>query len=392
MPFPYSISFTINELYGAKPQTVTLYSGLTSLIGPNGSGKSQVLRALKERLSSVTAGRIVRDLSAGRLFFIEQFRTNFDGQRGAINYDGTNYGGKQYRSVRHKAETAYGDFHTLSIRPDIQIKVAERLRRLFHRDVNIEYDAGNLRLVFSRLDTGGGIYQSSREASGLLQLVTILTALYDDEVGALLLDEPEVSLHPQLQAFLLHEILGIAGDPADNAKKIVVIATHSTEMIDIQNPQDLCNIIFLTAPSVPLVQISRDAGELQGTKIQALLPRLGQAHKAAFFCARPLLVEGPSDAIMCNALDQRLSLYLNVGGSSIVPITGKGQMPVVSKLMRLAGKTPIVLADLDAVADGMDFLNTFAQLPEANEAARTSWTCRFDGLRSRSLPGFLPSC
>ena len=141
-------------------------------------------------------------------------------------------------------------------------------------------------------------------------------------------------------------------------------------MIDIQNPQDLCKIIFLTAPSVPLVQISRDAGELQGTKIEGLLPRLGQAHKAAFFCARPLLVEGPSDAIMCNALDQRLSLYLNVGGSSIVPITGKGQMPVVSKLMRLAGKTPIVLADLDAVADGMDFLNTFAQLPEANEAAR----------------------
>ena len=74
-------------------------------------------------------------------------------------------------------------------------------------------------LSFLASTRGGGRYQLSREASGLLQLVTILTALYDDEVGALLLDERQVSLHPQLQAFLLHEILGIAGDPADNAKK-----------------------------------------------------------------------------------------------------------------------------------------------------------------------------
>lgn len=58
-------------------------------------------------------------------------------------------------------------------------------------------------------------YSSGREASGLLHLVGILSALYDDEVGVLLIDEPEVSLHPQLQAFLLKEISRVAGIPSD---------------------------------------------------------------------------------------------------------------------------------------------------------------------------------
>ena len=75
----------------------------------------------------------------------------------------------------------------------------ERLRKLFKRDLIIEWDAGTLKVVFARLDTTSKPYSSGREASGLLHLVGILAALYDDEVGALLIDEPEVSLHPQLQ-------------------------------------------------------------------------------------------------------------------------------------------------------------------------------------------------
>ena len=65
-------------------------------------------------------------------------------------------------------------------------------------------------------------------------LLGFLSALYDDEVGVLLIDEPEVSLHPQLQAFLLKEITRVAGIPSeDGYKKIIVMATHSTEMIKI---------------------------------------------------------------------------------------------------------------------------------------------------------------
>ena len=153
MPFPYSISFTINELYGAKRQTVTLYSGLTSLIGPNGSGKSQVLRALKERLSSVTAGRIVRDdrpfyysslSSSGRILTANEERLTTMAPITEVNNI----------AVSVTRQNSIWRFSHIKHSPRYPDKSRKRLRRLFHRDVNIEYDAGNLRFVFSRLDTG----------------------------------------------------------------------------------------------------------------------------------------------------------------------------------------------------------------------------------------------
>jgi predicted ATP-dependent endonuclease of OLD family len=129
-------------------------------------------------------------------------------------------GGKYYSHYRHQAETAYGDFHTLSLKPELQIKVSARLQALFKRDMYIDWDAGNLKVKFKRLDWAGQSYSFAREASGLLNIVVILAALYDDEVGILLLDEPEISLHPQYQSFLLREIQSVAGDPTDLRRKL----------------------------------------------------------------------------------------------------------------------------------------------------------------------------
>ena len=61
----------------------------------------------------------------------------------------------------------------------------------------------------------------------------MLSALYDDEVGCLLIDEPEVSLHPQLQSFLLSEIIKVAGANTEQGKKLIFISTHSTEFTQL---------------------------------------------------------------------------------------------------------------------------------------------------------------
>jgi len=112
----------------------------------------------------------------------------------APNYDGAVLGGTDIRQGRFNLESSQADFHTLSVRPDIQIKVAERLRRLFRREISLEWDAGNLKVMFQRTSRPDTVYSSAREASGLLHLVANLSALYDNDVGALFLDEPEISL------------------------------------------------------------------------------------------------------------------------------------------------------------------------------------------------------
>ena len=369
MEFPLSITANINSHEGNFSRKIELRSPLTFIVGPNGSGKTHLLKGLKGSFNSYT-NKKVRFISAGRLGPLEQYRSNYDQYDRPSEADNATHGHKSDSKYRHKIETINGDFHTLSARTDILIKVRERLQKLFKRNIKIDWDAGNLKVSFSRLDNGNSYYSSGREASGLLHLVGILSALYDDKVGVLLIDEPEVSLHPQLQAFLLKEITRVAGIPGeDNYKKIIVMATHSTEMIKISKTDDLLSFIFCNDLKEDPIQIPKDAGELQNKHVKSLVARLGQEHKLALFSRTPLLVEGPSDVIICNTLSDKLYLNLEAAGSQILPINGKGAMPETVKLFRLMGKTPTVLVDADAFADSLDLVRAYFNDERVRNAA-----------------------
>ncbi len=357
MEFPLSITANINSHEGNFSREIELRSALTFIVGPNGSGKTHLLKGLKGSFNSYT-NKKVRFISAGRLSPLEQYRSKTD--RYHYDIDDAKLGDKSETNYRHEIESISGDLHTLYKRPDILIKVQERLRKLFKRDIKIEWDSGYLKVFFLRVGASNTYYSSAREASGLLHLVGILSALYDDEVGVLLIDEPEVSLHPQLQAFLLKEITRVAGIPSeDGYKKIIVMATHSTEMIKISKTDDLLSFIFCNDLKEDPIQIPKDAGELQNKHVKSLVARLGQEHKLALFSRTPLLVEGPSDVIICNTLSDKLYLNLEAAGSQILPINGKGAMTETVKLFRLMGKTPTVLADADCFADGLNLINAY---------------------------------
>lgn len=361
MSFPFVLNTIVQSHNGNFEREISIRNGLTVLIGPNGSGKTHLLRAIKNALPQHVQGKKIRFISAGRMGMLESSRSDYDGnRRGRILYESASFGSKSDVSRRHNIETLNGDFQTLSERADILVKVQERLKKLFKRDLILEWDAGTLKVIFARLDKEGEPYSSGREASGLLHLVGLLAALYDDDVGALVLDEPEVSLHPQLQAFLLNEIVTASGHYSENGfKKIIVMATHSTEMLNILKCDDLLSLVFCHDLDTAPVQISPEAGELKNKKVRALVARLGQEHKLALFCKKPLLVEGPSDALLCNFLSQKLEIHLEASGSQVLPVIGTGQMPVVSKFIKLLGKTPVVLADADAFADSLELTNYY---------------------------------
>lgn len=369
MTFPFDILINLNQsgIAGVNNVEIKVNGGITTFLGPNGSGKTQLLRGLKSSLNKHLNGKKIRYVSAGRLGPMESFRSDYDGHRGiSIRFDQATFGDKDSVTRRHNNETILGDFATLSDRPDVLIKIQERLRKLFNRDLSVDWDGGMLKVYFARIDSDSGNYSSAREASGLLHLVSILAALYDDEVGCLLIDEPEVSLHPQLQSFLLNEIKKVAGSNTEKTKKLVFISTHSTEFIELSSVEELASIVFCNDILEAPVQIDPTLSEFQGKKLKALLTRLGQEHKLALFCNKPLLVEGPSDQIICSAISRRLDLNTEATGSQILPVTGKEQFPVVVKLMRLIGKNPVVLADADTLTDGLEIIGSFTSLPNAN--------------------------
>ena len=132
MEFPVDIIINFNQanIQNIAPKTITIHGGVTTLLGPNGSGKTQILRVLKTATNQYASNKKIRYVSAGRLGPLENFRSNFDGRRGNIpQYEQGTYGAKDAMQYRHENETVTGDFATLSERPDILIKVQERLRK-----------------------------------------------------------------------------------------------------------------------------------------------------------------------------------------------------------------------------------------------------------------------
>lgn len=191
-----------------------------------------------------------------------------------------------------------------------------------------------------------------------------MAALYDDAIRCLLIDEPEVSLHPQLQAYLLQEIQ-MACRLMD---KTVVLSTHSPEMIEIGRPEDICRYVFFEDGKLPC-QIQPTDELLKSKKLQEFLLRLGEIYKIGFFAKKVLLIEGVSDLIICKAIANKLSLAIGVAGSQIIPVEGKGQFPIVAKLFRLIGKDVAAMTDLDGFLDDDRVVGVFDVTDAAKKIA-----------------------
>ena len=364
MEYPYVHNFNVKNIYGEQPVQITIYSGLTVFVGPNASGKTQTLKALRTSLKKVFGSEKVRYLSSNRIGTMETYRSRV----GQYTYSPDDYivGDRNNKKSRKEIEIAAGDFFTMDEKKDIYIKVAERLSVLFGRQIYLRWDAGKLKVYFEKTDSQEE-YSVAVEASGLVNVISILAALFDKDVEVLLIDEPEVSLHPQLQSYLLREMKKAARE----YKKTIIISTHSTEMISLSNISDMSNLVFFSDKKLP-VQVSPTAPELENRKLKDFVMRMGQIYKAGFFAKKILLIEGASDLIISKCLLQKLDLNIDVAGSQIVPVEGKGQFPVITKTFRLVNKEVCILTDLDGFTDDNKVTELFSTSPEADEIARSN--------------------
>ena len=364
MEYPYVYKFNVKNIYGEQPVQITIYSGLTVFVGPNASGKTQTLKALRTSLKKVFGSEKVRYLSSNRIGTMETYRSRVD--QYTHSPDDYIVGDRNNKKSRKEIEIASGDFFTMDEKKDIYIKVAERLSVLFGRQIYLRWDAGKLKVYFEKTDSQEE-YSVAVEASGLVNVISILAALFDKDVEVLLIDEPEVSLHPQLQSYLLREMKKAARE----YKKTIIISTHSTEMISLSNISDISNLVFFSDKKLP-VQVSPTAPELENRKLKDFVMRMGQIYKAGFFAKKILLIEGASDLIISKCLLQKLDLNIDVAGSQIVPVEGKGQFPVITKMFRLVNKEVCILTDLDGFTDDNKVTELFSTSPEADEIARSN--------------------
>ena len=361
MKYPKTLNVKVENIFGDQDVQITLYSGLTIFVGTNASGKTQTLKKIRDIMKNEVGSNKVRYLSSNRIGNMERYRSKID--QYTYTTDDYTFGDQATKRARLQIETACGDFFAMDERKDVFIKVSERLSVLFNRNIFIRWDAGQMKVFFGKTDSEQE-YSVAAEASGLVNVISILAALFDESVEVLLIDEPEVSLHPQLQSYLLREMKNVV----KKYNKTIIISTHSAEMIELNEASDLCNYIFFRKNTLPK-QISPDASELNSVKLKEFLLRMSLIYNEGFFAKKVLLIEGSSDMILCRYLCNRLDLNLDVAGSQIIPVEGKGQFPIITKLFRLIGKEVCVLTDLDGFTDDNSIINLFSELPEGTKIA-----------------------
>ena len=318
------------------------------LVGPNGSGKSQFATQLLTDLRR--RGRRVRLLGTDRLSGMEQIT-----QVRSFTGDPTSQGyAKRRFSTYKEAGDAGSGIDTVVLleeRLDLRIRIEATLGHLFDREITLDWDSGNL-IPMVRRAGGGASYRLDREeCHGIKELLVLLTLLYDPEIQCLIVDEPELNLHPQYQAFFMQEVRRVAGDPNNaDGKKVVFLITHSPSILDLQSTDDIKSIIsFDLDYSVPRQVAS--LGLDMSSPVFVML-RMNAHHKQLFFSDNPILVEGIHDAWLVEAMMKARGMSVAGAGSCIIDAGGVEEVNHYLRLCQGLGKTAHFLYDLDSLFRG----------------------------------------
>jgi hypothetical protein len=340
-----SLSFDLPVPWLQKKFETPQIGAINFLVGPNGSGKSKFAETLRSHLNNA------RMLGTDRLSGMEQT----DGLRNIFGdrfQDGLAKGHFSHFKQAGLRGSGIDTIVLLEERMDLRIQVEATLSHLFNRKILLEWDSGNL-LARAVLGETGNSYRLDRdECHGIKELLVLLTHLYNDEHPYLIIDEPELNLHPQYQAFFMQEVRKLAGDPrTDKRKKVVFLVTHSPFILDFRSVEDVKSVIsFNLNHSIPNHILDLDSAAT--ARLSSLVPRLNVHHKQLFFSDNPIFVEGVLDAQLVGTMQEARGVSVAGAGSCIIDAGGCEEVNRYLDLCTAFGKSAYFLYDLDSLFAG----------------------------------------
>ena len=342
------LSFSLPKPWENQTFETQKIGPLNFLVGPNASGKSRFAAALLAELENIQG--IPRLLGTDRLSNMAPpgAFSRFYGDPLSQGYSKEHFG--NFRAAG-KEGSGIDTIVILEERMALRIQVEATLSHLFDREIILDWDSGNLTPKVRHKSIGEFYRLDREECHGIKELLVLLTHLYDDEHQHLIIDEPELNLHPQYQAFFMQEVRKIAGDPAiDQKKKIVFLITHSPFILDFRSEEDLNSVTsFNLEYTVPKQVRSLDLGQSSPT---SFIRRLNAHHKQLFFSDNPIFVEGIHDAQFVETLMEARGESVAGAGSCIIDAGGSEELNHYLALCRTLGKKAHFLYDLDSLFRG----------------------------------------
>lgn len=361
------VSIQLPNVWGGAVFQRDEWGAINFCVGPNGSGKSLFAEQLKDRLQQ--QGFQPRLISADRLMGLERY-SDYWGQQRRPN-EGLDIG--RFQRTKDEAEQkglVSDSFILIREKLDIRIRIEAFLSTLFKRRIRLIEQGGFLVPKIINVTSGAEYDFRSQECHGLKELISLLAYIYDDEKNCLLIDEPELHLHPQFQSFFIAELRKIAGDPrVDSSKKLIFLFTHSPYFLDIRSLDDLKNFLVFQGGKPPTAIGALEAWE--EVILKRLLPRLNTHHKQFFFSSHPVFVEGYTDCYFFSALQYLRGVPLGANGATFIDVGGTSELELFLRLSRKLGLTGRVIADLDSLFDGR-LRDAIGEVPECSTAITNS--------------------
>ncbi len=339
------VSFALPRPWTGGTFQFQTFGSLTYFVGPNGSGKSRFAEALKAVVPNARLLGTDRLEGQGRGAGFGLWGDNFSAGLSKQYFD-------HFKNAGRSQGAGIDTFVILEERPDIRVLVEATVSSLFKRTIRLEWDSGNL-VPKAISQATGETYRADRdECHGIRELIVLLTQLYDDQHDCLIIDEPELNLHPQFQSFFMQEVRQVAdGGRGLARRKAIILITHSPFILDIKTVEDLQSIYSFSGKH----ELPANAGVLDhqaSVRLRTLVPRLNVHHKQLFFADDPIFVEGITDAQLIEAIQEKRNVSVAAAGSCIIDAGGCEEVTKYLELCKLLGKRAHFVYDLDSLFTG----------------------------------------
>lgn len=184
-------------------------------------------------------------------------------------------------------------------------------------------------------------------SSGEREIVHFLLAMFALNVkdGVVLIDEPELHLHPRWQRIFL----GLFREIAPSRNNQFVITTHSPVFVTPDTINSITRVY--RQPGGTSARIALKDVHLPEKKSLVRMIN-SQNNERVFFADRAVLVEGISDRLVVSSLlDAGSARFANNDAIEIVEVGGKGNFAEYRRLLGALDTPSFVIADLDYLKD-----------------------------------------
>lgn len=344
-------------------------------VGRNGSGKTKAAQALYRLLAKQIKARF---LSSDRLFGLltsGHYGANLIGPSGEFQGLSLSPEGRQAAErLRDQYGLAPGALFALHDSPQARIRMTAAIREATGRTVDLSTPhAGLIDPVVNIETLSYSLFRT--EGHGLKELVVLLSAIYTPDWDLLIVDEPELNLHPSLTRLWMN----LLRDECNSSGRKAIVITHEPRLVDPRSCDDLKGVWLFRRMQQP-VSIITAIQDPQRPVVDEDLWRNPQLVSDLLFSPHPVLIEGDRDLAAFQSASRRLGSHSSISQTDFIECGGSDAVARWLEIGMDLGLEVRAVADLDAI-----FSSGFTRTADKISSIRNSYMDQWQVRRSSDV-------